>query len=101
MTDARVIGSTRPDCTKVSRASTARRARGPAAEGADSAPPPTAHRVPETQPDSIHQAVTIAGVVSLLKLGTAIDARRRSAPPANGKPPATWQPRVTRSPLLA
>jgi hypothetical protein len=29
-----------------------------------------------------HEAVTIADMVDLLKLGTAIDARRRSAPPA-------------------
>ena len=31
-----------------------------------------------------HQAVTIADMVDLLKLGTAIDARRRSAPTATG-----------------
>jgi hypothetical protein len=41
-----------------------------------------------------HQAVTIADMVGLLKLGTAIDARRRSAPPATAQLPWPCSSRI-------
>src|SRR5207248_2174450 len=49
---------------------------------AETAPPPTARRTRE-QPGDEHQAETIAGLAGLVELVMAIDARRRSAPPAS------------------
>jgi hypothetical protein len=40
-----------------------------------------AHTTPESQLGDEHQAVTIADTVDLLKLGTAIDARRHRPSP--------------------
>jgi hypothetical protein len=46
--------------------------------------PPTTARTTRGARLAEHQAMTIAEAAGLIELGTAIDARRRSAPPANG-----------------
>jgi hypothetical protein len=54
--------------------------------GRRSAPTPVRHRQRRARSErrlgDEYQAVTIAEVVDLIEVGTAIDARRRSAPPA-------------------
>jgi len=59
------------------------------------APPPTAHG-PEIRRGDQRQAVTIAEVADLLRLGPAIGARRRFAPPASDQLLGSTRSRNTR-----